>query len=147
MATTSRADPRIVITSLDHLRLTGVVEAFERRGKAGMGESLAEELDRAQIVPPAKVPKDVVTMHSRCCFTSDSGGEQDVSLVYPGEEDIEQGKISIVTPVGSALIGLRVGQSITWQTTDGRTKTLTLKAVNWQPEAHGMDGGQAPDAG
>jgi regulator of nucleoside diphosphate kinase len=139
---TSRNGPAIVLTSFDHLRLSGVVEAFEQRGKGDMVESLAEELDHAEIVAPDAMPDDVVTMHSRCRFVSDSGAEQEVTLVYPGEEDVSSGKISIVTPVGSALIGLRVGQSINWQTNDGRTKKLTIKSVLWQPEAHGLDGAE-----
>ncbi|WP_027132459.1 nucleoside diphosphate kinase regulator [Geminicoccus roseus] len=146
MSTSSRATTGIVLTSLDHLRLSGVVEAYEKRGDPELVESLADELDRAQIVSPDEIPDDVVTMHSRCVFVSDSGAEQEVTLVYPGEEDVEKGRISIVTPVGSALIGLRVGQNITWQTTDGRTKELTIKAVSWQPEAHGQDGASAEKA-
>ena len=132
--------PTIVVTTHDHLRLSGVVEAFERRGSAELVESLAEELDRAEVVDPTAVPPDVVTMHSKCRFSADGGPEQEVTLVYPGEEDVAQDKISIVTPVGSALIGLRAGHLITWRTIDGRTKTLTVAAVTWQPEANGLDG-------
>lgn len=146
MANLSRADIVIVLTSLDHLRLNSVVENFERQGQDELVASLAEELDRAEIVAPNAVPDDVVTMHSRCRFVSDSGVEQEITLVYPGEEDSEAGKISIVTPVGSALIGVRVGQTISWKTMDGRTKSLTVKAVTWQPEAHGMDGAETEKA-
>jgi regulator of nucleoside diphosphate kinase len=140
MPTTIQRETPIVLTSFDHLRLSGVVEAYERRNQGELVEALAEELDRAQIVAPDRVPSDVVTMHSRFRFAFDSGAEQEVTLVYPGEEDVAEGKIAIVTPVGSALIGLRTGQTISWQTTDGRTKTLSMKEVIWQPEAHGLDG-------
>ena len=142
MTADKNAAPGITVTTLDHLRLTGVVEAFERRGQGELVEALAEELDRAEIVAPEAAPADLVTMHSRCRFASSSGEEREVTLVYPGEEDVAQGRISIVTPVGSALLGLRVGQSISFAGADGHSRALTLKAVTWQPEAEGVDVGR-----
>ena len=133
--------PPIRVTTWDHRRLSAVVDAFRLRGRGALVEPLAEELDRAELVEPAAVPRDVVTMHSCVKFIDDDTGEvRTATLVYPGEEDSRQGKIAIVTPVGSALLGLRAGATMAWRTLDGRTKRLSVLEVRHQPEAHGFDG-------
>jgi regulator of nucleoside diphosphate kinase len=133
--------PSIHVTTWDYRCLSGVVEAFRLRGCKPLVDPLAEELDRAELVEPAAVPRDVVTMHSCVQFIDhDTGEVRTVTLVYPGEEDSRRGKIAIVTPVGSALLGLRVGATMPWRTLDGRTKRLSVLEVRHQPEAHGFDG-------
>jgi regulator of nucleoside diphosphate kinase len=75
-------------------------------------------------------------MHSRFVFKDESTGEaRTVSLVYPGEEDIDDGRISILTPVGAALLGLSEGQSIEWETRIGESRTLTVLRLLSQPSA------------
>lgn len=139
--------PPIQVTTWDYDRLSAVVEAFRLRGCDPLVDLLAEELDRAELVEPATVPRDVVTMHSSVTFVDhDTGEVRTVALVYPGEEDSRQGKIAIVTPVGSALLGLRAGATMAWRTLDGRTKRLTVLDVGYQPEALGFDGAAAPAA-
>jgi regulator of nucleoside diphosphate kinase len=133
--------PMIHVTTWDYDRLSAVVEAFRLRGRVPQIELLAEELDRAELIEPPAVADNVVTMHSCVKFKDhDTGEVRDVMLVYPGEEDSEQGKISIVTPVGSALLGLHAGASMTWRTMNGRTKRLEVLEVGYQPEARGFDG-------
>ncbi|MFO1049193.1 MAG: nucleoside diphosphate kinase regulator [Geminicoccaceae bacterium] len=142
----AEAKPPIQITTFDYTRLSGVVEAFRARGHAPSVESLAAELDRAELVEPGEIPDDVVTMHSRVTFVDDAGEQRTVTLVYPGEEDSRQGRIVVVTPIGSALLGLRPGAAMSWRTLDGRTKRLAVLAVADQPEAGGLDGAAAPQA-
>jgi regulator of nucleoside diphosphate kinase len=133
--------PPIQVTTWDYRRLSAVVDAYRLRGCHALIDLLAEELDRAELVEPAAVPRDVVTMHSCVKFIDDDTGEvRTVTLAYPGEEDSRQGKISVITPVGSALIGLRAGATMAWRTLDGRTKRLSVLEIRHQPEAHGFDG-------
>jgi regulator of nucleoside diphosphate kinase len=138
--------PPIYVTSWDYNRLWNVVEAFRPRGAAPLVDLLAEELDRAEIVEPAAIPHDVVTMHSCVSFVdNDTDQVRTVTLVYPGEEDSKRDRIAVSTPVGSALLGLRSGATMAWRTLDGRTKRLTVLDVQHQPEAKGFDGASGPD--
>jgi regulator of nucleoside diphosphate kinase len=90
---------------------------------------LLRELDRARLVADAKMRDDVVRMGSTLSYVTDTGDARTVTLVYPGEADIEAGKISIMTPIGTALIGLSPGQTITWEARDGRVHRLTVESV------------------
>ena len=91
---------------------------------------LSEELDRVQIVRGGAVQGSFARMGSRVDFRDNSTGKtQSVTLVYPGEADIEQGKISILTPIGAALIGLSKSQSIDWATRTGEIRRLTVLDV------------------
>lgn len=120
--------PKIVIGEIDHERLTGLATtALERMPE--VAEELLAEMDRAKVVAPGKVPADVVRMGSFVTFDSDSAQHRRVQLVYPGEADIEQGRISVLTPIGAALIGLAAGQSIAWTARDGKKHVLTVTAV------------------
>jgi regulator of nucleoside diphosphate kinase len=126
--------PSIVVTKADYARLSNLAEA---RGRAPLvRDYLAGELDRARVVDDDQVGPDTVTMHSRFVFKDESTGEaRTVSLVYPGEEDIDDGRISILTPVGAALLGLSEGQSIEWETRYGEPRTLTVLRLLSQPSA------------
>lgn len=93
-------------------------------------EELADELDRAIVVPMEQLPSDVVTMHARFTYADQlTGTLREIELVYPDEADPAQGKISVLTPVGSAMIGLRVGQEIAWEFPDGSTRRLRVVSV------------------
>jgi regulator of nucleoside diphosphate kinase len=145
MAMTSSEKPPIEVTTWDYRRLSGVVEAFQLRGSP-LADFLAEELDRSELVEPSAVSPSVVTMHSCVTFVDhDSDQVRTMTLVYPGEEDSRQNKLSIVTPVGSALLGLRTGASMTFRTQNGRTKRLSVIEVRNQPEVVGLDGAGAGD--
>jgi regulator of nucleoside diphosphate kinase len=133
--------PPIWVTSWDHFRLSAVVDAFRLRGCEDQVELLAEELDRAELVEPAAVPPDVVTMHSCATIVDhDTDEVRRVTLVYPGEEDSRRGRVAIVTPFGSALLGMKAGATMAWRTLNGRIKRLSVLEVEDQPEKHGLDG-------
>lgn len=128
MTTISIADfnlsPEIVLGSAERQQLIALA-----MGGAGNAEGLLDELERARVVPDNALPGDVVRMGSRVEYRTNGGDSRVVELVYPKDADIEAGRISVLTPVGTALIGLRAGQSITWDTRDGRKQVLTVLAV------------------
>lgn len=91
---------------------------------------LLAEIDRAIIHAPDDIPPDAVTMNARVAFIDEaSGGGRTVQLVYPGQADIALDRISILTPVGAGLIGLREGRSILWPDREGRERRLTIVKV------------------
>jgi regulator of nucleoside diphosphate kinase len=120
--------PNIVVSEMDQRRLTTLAtDALERFPE--VAEELLSEMARADVVAGEGVPPDVVQMGSVVLFKADDSETRRVKLVFPGDADIEAGKISILTPVGAALIGLSEGQSIAWKTRDGRTRRLTVIGV------------------
>jgi regulator of nucleoside diphosphate kinase len=129
--------PRIYLTQNDLDRLLQLVEA--QPGK--QFEKLEGELLRAKVVHRDKLPKDVVTMNSRVIFENETTGERrEITLVYPGNADIDAGRISVLVPVGTALLGLRVGQSIDWELPGGKKQRYRIVEVPFQPEAAGEPG-------
>ena len=97
---------------------------------------LLREIGRATIHKERHVPRDVVTMNSEVDFVdAASGAVRSVRLVYPSDADISTGRISILTPVGAGLIGLRTGSAILWPDRDGQERALTIRAVLQPPRA------------
>lgn len=94
-----------------------------------LADVLAGELERAKIVPDTK-DDGFIRIGSSAAYRTENQGERSVTLVLPKDADIARGRISVMTPVGVALLGLSAGQSIQWQTRDGRTETLTVVSVN-----------------
>jgi regulator of nucleoside diphosphate kinase len=124
--------PSIYLTQNDMDRLLELVEAYP--GKRF--EHLEGELLRAHVVPRDEMPKDVVTMNSRVIFENETTGERrEITLVYPGSADIDAGKVSVLVPIGTALLGLRVGQSIDWQLPGGERQRYRIVGVPYQPQA------------
>jgi len=136
--TQSKKKPGIVVSDVDYTRLANLAAGALGRNP-DVAEELQSELERAQVVPASSVPHDVVQMGSTVAFQSDSAQQRRVTLVFPGEADIAENKISILTPIGTALIGLATGQSITWTARDGRKHELTVVSVE-QPSLPGSDG-------
>ncbi len=98
---------------------------------------LLEELARAEFCSAENLPADVVTMRSRVTFLDEESGEEHaVELVYPRAADMELGRVSVLTPVGAALIGLRRGSAIDWPNRLGTVRRLTIIDVI-QPERTG----------
>lgn len=96
---------------------------------------LSEELDRAIVIPSDRIPNDIVTMNSRLVYLDESTGmSREVELVYPGEADPVAGRVSVLAPVGCALLGLRVGQSIDWNLPSGKVHRLRVERILSQPE-------------
>ncbi|MDX9862208.1 MAG: nucleoside diphosphate kinase regulator [Rhodospirillales bacterium] len=129
--------PRIVVTRNDHARLSALASAALETHPETVA-ALIHGLNRAKVVPPGKIGRGVVTMNSRIKFLDDLTGEKKVvTLVYPVEEDVAAGRLSVLSPAGAALIGLEEGESITYVGTDGAEKSLTVTKVQYQPESHG----------
>ncbi len=96
---------------------------------------LSSELERADIVRAHDVPSDVVTMNSRVVFEDATTGKtSEVTIVFPQDADLEQRRVSVLAPVGTALLGLAEGDSIVWPFPDG-SRCLRVVAVTFQPEA------------
>jgi regulator of nucleoside diphosphate kinase len=97
------------------------------------------ELSRAVIVPAAEIPGDVITMNSRVRLLDlQDGSALEYTLVYPGDANFGEGKISVLAPIGAAMIGYKVGDEIEWEVPAGR-RNLRVDAVLYQPEAAGDD--------
>lgn len=128
--------PSIILTRLDVQRLEKLID--EQGENAPGVEALQAELDRAdQVVGHDEVPAGVVTMNSRVhCREEISGKDYHLKLVYPQDAGAE-GTVSVLAPIGTALLGLKVGQHIDWPAPGGKTLKLTLLAVEYQPEAAG----------
>lgn len=127
----SRITPSpIVISESDFNRIMALIESLDSDSLS----ALEEELSRAKVVPLSRLPENTVAMGSRVTFEDlESGQPTTVTLVYPGEADVEQMKISVLSPVGSALIGLRVGGSIEWPLPNRGHRRLKVIAVEQQP--------------
>ena len=127
--------PNLTVTTHDAHRLEELLQGASGRS-APMASLLEQELSRATLVEPQDVPADIVTMHSRVVCKDESSGEQhEIELVYPHEADSDRGRISVLAPVGTALLGLAVGNAIEWPVPGGRTTRVRVMAVPYQPEA------------
>jgi regulator of nucleoside diphosphate kinase len=130
---------RIVITQDDMARLKDLVRAGRKtssRDEHHLAE-LDRELERAEIVEAGDLAPDVVTMHSTVRVRDlDSGRSVVYTLVFPVEADIDKKRISVLAPIGTALIGYRAGDRLEWRTPGG-TKDLEIEKVLFQPEAAG----------
>jgi regulator of nucleoside diphosphate kinase len=129
----ARAKPAIILSADDYERLSLLAHAARKRMPA-LAEELADEIGRARIIAKGEYPQHIVCMNSQVEFRDETTRKvQKVTLVYPEEADISQGKVSVLTPVGTALIGLENGQSISWETPSGELRQLTVLSVR-QPE-------------
>lgn len=131
---------KIYITEFDLKRLKGLIKfAQERWDKSVLQylKELEEELDRANIAKPEEIPTDVITMNSTFrVHDLDSGEDFVYTLVFPARADSASGKISILAPLGTAVLGYRVGDTVEWAAPAGR-KRLKVKKIVYQPEAKG----------
>jgi regulator of nucleoside diphosphate kinase len=120
--------PPITITTSDAERLSLLVNGSSERFPY-TADFLAREIERANIVPPHQRLLGLVRMGSRVTYR-DGDSLKKVTLVYPHEADIERKRISVLAPVGAALIGLSVGQSIEYETPSGEKRSLTVMHVD-----------------
>ncbi len=135
MSTSSGLPPSIIVSSHDMDRLDAMLES-PAVSQTPAGIALAEELNRATVVAPDQVPEGTVMMHSRVeCEDGLQNEKYVLTLVYPREADVEQGKVSILAPVGTALLGLSIGQTMDWVAPGGRKLRLRVTAVHHQPHA------------
>ncbi|MGC4064143.1 MAG: nucleoside diphosphate kinase regulator [Polyangiaceae bacterium] len=125
----------ITLTTIDAERLRVTIAAHAQQATASL---LTEEIARARLVPQSAIPPDVVTMNSRVLVRDDATGKHSaLTLVYPRDADADQGRVSVLAPMGSALLGLSVGQTIEWPLPGGRTKRIAVLRIDYQPEAAG----------
>lgn len=128
-------EPPIIVTEADLARLMRVIANASARDAAA-AEALEGELDRAQVVPSEYVPGEAVTMNSRITFQDDETEKRrSITLVYPHDADPRHSRISVLAPVGSALLGLSIGQTIEWPLPNGNKKVLRVVGIDYQPEA------------
>jgi regulator of nucleoside diphosphate kinase len=122
--------PQIIISETEERRLTTLATTAEllRRGP-DLAQMLLAELERADVVPDDRLPGHVVRMNSVVEFMVDGRASPRVELVFPRNANIGEGKISILTPIGTALLGLSPGQSIPVLGNDGRKHQLTVLTV------------------
>ena len=135
--TSSAAQPRqpqdIFVTIIDKERLEGIIQTVDRSVTVDL---LEEELERATVVSSKQIPPDVVTMNSLVRFKDlDTGEESEAILSYPGTVEIKVKRISVLAPVGAALLGLRIGDEIEWPVPSGKRRLLKIIAIPSQPEA------------
>jgi len=128
---------RIVLSSRDVERIEKLLESLPADAFPGK-VALESELERAEVVEPEQVPPDVVTMNSTVRFTfTETGEEFRLTLVYPKDARGESDRISVLAPVGSALLGLAVGNEIQWPLPGGGVSTVRVEEVVYQPERAG----------
>jgi regulator of nucleoside diphosphate kinase len=131
--------PTIYITEPDYQRLNGLIEFTRERNGVDREylNKLEGELDRAEIVDPKEIPSDVITMRSKVRLKDLVSGEANTySLVFPTEADFSEGKISILAPIGTAILGYKRGDTIEWPVPSG-LRRLKVDEVIYQPEAAG----------
>jgi regulator of nucleoside diphosphate kinase len=117
-----------MISSSEKQRLTRLAEAA-LDSTPEIADALLFELERAETVETPRTPENVVAMNSAVFLETEDGKQRWITLVFPGEADIDSGRISILTPMGAALIGLSVGQSMEWRARDGRFHRLRVLDV------------------
>lgn len=126
----------IYITERDMERLQALIDIGGKKDAVYL-ERLEEELDRAKVVNPRDIPDDVVTMNSSVLVKDlDTNEENTFVLVFPGKANMTENAISILAPVGTALIGYKEGDVIDWEVPAG-TKRIQIIKVIYQPERNG----------
>lgn len=120
----------LVICMDDYVRLRALVG----------DHALADELDRAIVVPADRIPANVVTMNTRLIYVDErTGMQREVELVYPEDADSVTGKVSVLAPVGCALLGLSTGESIDWSLPSGQVHRLRVERILFQPQSVAPD--------
>ncbi len=122
----------LLVSEADHGRLTTLARASLDRAPV-IAEELLVEMERATVTDGAALPAGVVRMGSTVILRGAAGSVQRMTLVYPGEADIAENKVSVLTPLGTALIGASAGQTVRWSTRDGRELSLTIETVEPLP--------------
>lgn len=133
------AKKKIQVTKTDHERLTAMIASMRNVSAEDQAclDKLQGELDRARIIASKRVQPDVVTMNSAITLRDlDNGELYEYKLVYPQDADPEENKISILAPVGTALLGYSMGDVVEWPVPAG-VRHLQIEGISYQPEAAG----------
>lgn len=132
-----KARPEIVISTVDSERLERLLDSLPNNGFIGKVE-LESELARARVVEPKDVPATTVTMNSTVRFKVESSSEEfELTLVYPKDSDLSGKTLSILAPIGSALLGLSQGDEIEWPKPGGGVLRVQIHEITYQPERSG----------
>lgn len=128
---------KIFITKSDKIKLQKMVDDFIKFNLEGQEyvKNLDDELNRAEIVENQDIPKNVITMNSKVKLTFDYSEDEVITLVYPNEGEIDENKISILSPIGTAILGYSEGDIIEWKVPNGVVKIL-VEEILYQPEAN-----------
>ncbi|HCY42165.1 MAG TPA: nucleoside diphosphate kinase regulator [Prolixibacteraceae bacterium] len=129
----------LIVNSLDYQRIQRQIKEamVQKTIDVAEAEKLIKELNSATILTPHEIPADVVTMNSVVKISfADSGKQLEFKIVYPNEANFKEKKVSIFSPVATALIGFRVGDLIEWMVPGGLTK-IRIDEIVYQPEAAG----------
>jgi regulator of nucleoside diphosphate kinase len=135
----SKKTATIYITELDYNRLSGLIDRTRERNSIDREylNKLEAELDRAEVVEAKDIPGDVITMRSKVRLKDLVSGESNTySLVFPTEADFAEGKISVLAPIGTAILGYKQGDTIEWSVPSG-LRRLKVEEILYQPEAAG----------
>jgi regulator of nucleoside diphosphate kinase len=135
----SQKTTSIYITELDYNRLNGLIDRTRERNGVDKEylNKLETELERAEVVDSKDVPADVITMRSKVRLKDLVSGESNTySLVFPTEADFVEGKISVLAPIGTAILGYRLGDTIEWPVPSG-LRRLKVEEILYQPESAG----------
>lgn len=125
--------PEIIVSAEDLERLEGLLSRPPTRNRSDL-DGLRAELERARIVESDELPADVIALNRRARFREEhSGREYELTLAWPHEADAADGRVSIFSPAGSALLGLSAGQVIDWRTPDGHP--IQLRVLEILPDA------------
>jgi regulator of nucleoside diphosphate kinase len=133
------SEKTIHITELDRQRLVDLIMDAQSKGYRGSVylEKLRGELARAEIVLPQEVPADVITMNSKVALMDlDTQEEEIYTLVYPENANTTEGKVSVLAPIGTAMLGYRVNDVFEWEVPAGK-RHLKVDKILYQPEAAG----------
>jgi regulator of nucleoside diphosphate kinase len=135
----SQTTSSIYVTEPDYHRLSALIETTRERNGVDIEnlKKLEAELDRAEIVNPKDIPDDVITMRSIVRLKDLVTGQANTySLVFPTEADLNEGKISILAPIGTAILGYKLGDTIEWSVPSG-VRRIKIDEILYQPEATG----------
>lgn len=127
----------IIVTARDHAELSSVIAVTGKLSQRVKWELrlLENELKRARIVAPEEVPPNVITMNSRAeLLDLESGERMEFTLVFPADENVNDGKISVLAPLGTAMLGYRAGDEFVWHVPHG-LRRLKVTKLQFQPEA------------
>ena len=128
---------RIIVNSRDYVKLRQITNGSGTESGNQYIRNLEAELSNAVVIDPEKIPADVITMNTKVSFCNVSESEDFIyTIVYPEDADIEHGKLSVLAPIGTALLGYREGDEVAWKVPSG-IKTFRIEKILYQPEANG----------
>lgn len=129
--------PNLQITELDLVRLQRLLAQMDHIDHDHV-DNLRDKLGQAHVVEPREVPANIVTMNSSLiCDDADSSRALELTLTYPEDADPGKGRVSVLSPIGSALLGAGLGETVAYELPNGEVRRLQVREIVFQPEARG----------